>query len=71
MNSSTSSLTYSVPAMSCGHCVNAITDEVTQVDGVSDVAIDLDTKLVVVSGEDLSDAAIREAIVEAGFDPAP
>jgi copper chaperone len=68
---STSNLTYSVPAMSCGHCVKAITDEVTQVDGVSDVQIDLETKLVVVTGPELNDAAIREAIVEAGFDAAP
>jgi copper chaperone len=71
VNASTSTLTYSVPAMSCGHCVHAITDEVKQVEGVSEVAIDLDTKLVVVTGPALNDAAIREAIVEAGFDAAP
>jgi copper chaperone len=70
MNASTSTLTYSVPAMSCGHCINAITDEVKQIEGVSDVAIDLATKLVVVTGAGLNDTAIREAIVEAGFDPA-
>jgi copper chaperone len=70
MNASTATLTYSVPAMSCGHCVNAITDEVKQIEGVSDVAIDLETKLVVVTGTGLKDTAIREAIVEAGFDPA-
>jgi copper chaperone len=64
-------LTYSVPAMSCGHCVNAITSEVGTIPGVASVAIDLETKLVRVSGEDLNDAAIREAIVEAGFDPEP
>jgi copper chaperone len=70
MNASTSTLTYSVPAMSCGHCINAITDEVKQIEGVSDVAIDLATKLVVVTGAGLNDTVIREAIVEAGFDPA-
>ena len=62
------SLTYVVPGMSCGHCVAAITDEVTGVDGVADVAIDLDTKAVVVRGDNLDDAAIRAAIVEAGFE---
>jgi copper chaperone len=70
MNASSSTLTYSVPAMSCGHCVNAITDEVKQIEGVSDVAIDLATKLVVVTGAGLDDTAIREAIGQAGFDPA-
>ncbi|MEM8707551.1 MAG: heavy-metal-associated domain-containing protein, partial [Actinomycetota bacterium] len=38
--------TYSVPGMSCGHCVDAITGEVGKVEGVTDVSIDLDTKLV-------------------------
>lgn len=66
----TDSMTFEVPAMSCGHCVSAITAEVTQVRGVVNVAIDLDTKAVVVSGEGLDESAIREAIVEAGFEVA-
>ena len=33
--------TYSVPGMSCGHCVEAITGEVGKVDGVTDVDIAL------------------------------
>ena len=64
----TNSLTFEVPSMSCGHCVSAITAEVTQVPGVVDVAINLDTKAVVVSGDGLDESAIREAIVEAGFE---
>lgn len=66
--SSTSSLTYLVPGMSCGHCVSAVTEEVTAVPGVSHVAIDLDTKAVVVHGDTLDDTAIRAAIVEAGYE---
>ncbi len=64
----TNSLTFEVPSMSCGHCVSAITAEVTQVHGVVDVAINLDTKAVVVSGDDLDESAIRDAIAEAGFE---
>lgn len=64
----TNSLTFEVPSMSCGHCVSAITAEVTQVPGVVDVAINLETKAVVVSGDGLDESAIREAIVEAGFE---
>ena len=68
MTAPTATLTYVVPGMSCGHCVAAVTDEVTAVSGVTDVAIDLDTKAVVVTGDALDDAAIREAIVEAGYE---
>lgn len=71
MDSSNSSLTYSVPEMSCGHCVNAITSEVKLLSGVNEVAIDLETKIVLVSGTELNDAAIREAISEAGFEATP
>jgi copper chaperone len=67
MNLSTTR-TYVVSSMSCGHCVNAITSEVSKVVGVSDISIDLDTKLVAVSGSDLNDEAIRQAIDEAGFE---
>ena len=66
--STTATRNYTVPGMTCGHCVAAITDEVTSVPGVSAVEVDLDTKIVSVTGTDLSDAAIRDAIVEAGFD---
>lgn len=42
-------LVYSVPGMSCGHCVKAITTGVQAVPGVSDVAIELETKTVTVT----------------------
>ena len=67
----TENLTFKVPTMSCGHCVSAITAEVTQVPGVVDVAINLDTKAVVVTGDGLDDYAIRAAISEAGFEVTP
>lgn len=61
-------LIVTVPSMSCGHCVAAITAEVTQVPGVVDVAINLETKAVVVTGDGLDESAIRAAIVEAGYE---
>lgn len=67
---SSNSLTYVVSGMSCGHCVAAVTKEVTKVPGVSDVAIDLDDKSVVVTGNALDDAALRAAIEEAGYEAA-
>lgn len=63
-------LTYSVPGMTCGHCESAVKTEVSAVPGVTDVAVDLDTKLVTVIGEQLDDATIVAAIDEAGFEVA-
>ena len=62
--------TYSVPAIHCEHCVMSVREELSEVEGVRDVVVDLDTKLVTVSGSGLDDAALRAAIVEAGYDAA-
>lgn len=58
--------TYSVPGISCDHCKRAIETEVSAVDGVSAVGVDVDAKLVTVTGG--PDDAIRAAIDEAGYD---
>jgi copper chaperone len=63
-------LTYTVPGMSCAHCVQAVSAEVEALGGVESVAVDLDTKRVLVHGHDLDDAAIRVAIDEAGYEAA-
>lgn len=61
-------LIYTVPGMSCGHCRAAVTEEVSRVAGVSDVSVDLERKLVTVRGSGVDDAAVRDAIDEAGYD---
>ena len=63
-------MTYSVPGMSCGHCKAAVEHELGGVAGVEAVEVDLETKLVVVRGTGLSDAELRSAIDEAGYDAA-
>jgi copper chaperone len=63
-------LSYSVPAVSCGHCRVAISEEVGQVAGVREVDVDLDAKRVAVRGEALDDAAIRSAVEDAGYEVA-
>ena len=62
--------TYMVPGISCGHCIAAITEEVTKLPGVAEVDVDLTTKRVTVSGEQLDADAIRAAIDDAGYDTA-
>ena len=66
----TTTLTYTVAGMHCGHCKAAVTEEVSSVAGVESVYVDLDTKLVVVHGESLDDTALRAAIDEAGYEAA-
>ena len=63
-------VTYSVPGISCGHCRVAITTEVAAVAGVVSVDVDLETKLVAVTGDPLDEQAIIAAIDEAGYEVA-
>ena len=61
--------TFLVPGMTCGHCQGAVTDELSKINGVIAVDVDLDTKKV--SFE--SDVAVEwqiivDAIDEAGFE---
>jgi copper chaperone len=61
-------LIYDVPGVTCEHCRAAITKEVGVVAGVESVVVDLERKLVTVTGHDVSDTGVRAAIDEAGFD---
>jgi copper chaperone len=63
-------LQLSVPGMHCGHCERAVKDEVSTVPGVSDVVVDLGTKVVTVTGSPLDEAAVRAAVAEAGYEAA-
>ncbi len=63
-------VTYTVPAIHCQHCAMSIREEVSEVEGVDDVAVDLETKVVTVRGRELDDASLRAAIVEAGYEAA-
>ena len=61
-------VTYRVPGMTCEHCKTAVAEELSAVPGVESVAVDLDAKLVRVSGHPLEDGALRAAIDEAGYE---
>lgn len=64
-------LTVTVPGMTCGHCKASVTDEVSAVDGVTAVDVDLDTKVVTISVTNAERAGLMDDIVaaidEAGF----
>ncbi len=58
---------FTVTGMTCGHCVASVTEEITEIDGVTDVAVDLPTgALIVTSDQPLDEAQVRAAVEEAG-----
>ena len=60
--------TGTVTGMTCGHCVASVTEEVTELPGVSDVVVDLSSgSLTVTSEAPLDEAAVRAAVAEAGY----
>jgi len=54
--------------MTCGHCVNAVQTELASVPGVQHVAVDLESKNVVVTGSSIDTQAVIAAVDEAGFE---
>ena len=64
--------TYTVTGMTCGHCVSSVTEELTKIDGVRAVDIDLATGGVTVTSEGpVDEGQVREAVDEAGYEIAP
>lgn len=60
--------TFSIPKISCGHCVMAIKNELTDLAGVTSVAGDADKKQVTVSWTDpATEEAIRAALDEINY----
>jgi copper chaperone len=59
---------YTVVGMTCGHCVNAVTEEVSAVPGVTGVDVDLASGgLTVTSEAPVDEAVVRAAVEEAGY----
>ena len=63
-------VTYTVPAIHCAHCGMSIREEVSEVEGVEEVDVDIEAKVVTIRGRELSDEKLRAAIQEAGYDAA-
>jgi len=61
--------TYTVEGMTCGHCVSSVSAELSKLDAVTDVAVDLASGQVTVTSEGpLDEAAVRAAVDEAGYE---
>lgn len=62
--------TYWVTGMTCGHCERAVTSELTSLDGVTDVSVDLvaggTSSVTVTSTHPLDDDQVAAALDEAG-----
>ena len=59
---------FTVIGMTCNSCAMTVTEEVTQVPGVQDVAVELATgRLTVTSDPSLDPALIKVAVEEAGY----
>ncbi len=64
--------TFSIPNITCGHCVMTIQNELGELDGVSAVNGDADGKTVTVTWESPADeSAIRETLQEINYPAAP
>jgi copper chaperone CopZ len=67
-----STATYGVLGMTCGHCVQAVSSEIHGLPGVLNVEVELvegGTSVVrVVSAEPLTEETVRAAVDEAGYE---
>ena len=64
----TQTQTFTVTGMTCGHCATSVSEEVSEIDGVQDVAVVVETGAVTVTSADpLDEADVRAAVEEAGY----
>jgi copper chaperone CopZ len=60
---------FLVPGMTCGHCKGAVTDELSKINGITNIDVDLDTKKVTIESEAVVEwQVIVDAVDEAGFE---
>jgi copper chaperone len=61
-------VTYSIPNISCNHCVHTIKMEVSDLEGVQSVAADVDTKTATISFEPpASEEKIKQLLAEIDY----
>jgi copper chaperone len=69
---STTTTTLPVVGMTCGHCIQAVTSELTALGGVQDIAVELvpdgTSVVTVTSAAPLDNAEVKAALDEAGYE---
>lgn len=64
--------TFQVEGMTCGHCVSSVQSEVSTIEGVTAVDVDLATgQVTVTSDTPIDDNAVAAAVEEAGYEVVP
>ncbi len=64
-----STVSYRIDGMTCGHCVKAVKGAIGELDGVSDVDVDLENGVARVTSDGEIDAeAVKAAVEEAGYE---
>ena len=59
--------TYTVHGMTCNHCKNNVEKVIRTVNGVESVSVDLQSGIATVTGDEIDDNAIKEAVESIGF----
>jgi copper chaperone len=69
MSTTAATTVATVTGMTCGHCVAAVRDEVSGIEGVSDVDVVLETGSVTITSDaPVAQDAVRAAVEEAGYE---
>ncbi len=72
VSATTTTATYTVTGMTCAHCVAAVTEEITALEGVTAVEVELvvggGSPVTVTAAAPPDAAAVRAAVQEAGYD---
>jgi len=59
--------TFTVKGMTCQHCVMSVTEEVSEIDGVEQVDVDLASGRLEVTADRIDDGSVKAAVEEAGY----
>lgn len=61
-----------VSGMTCSHCVNSVTEELSAIDGVQGVSVDLNaggtSRVTIRSSQPIPTTAVEAAVEEAGYE---
>ncbi len=62
------SVTYAIPNISCKHCTHTINMELSEIEGVTKVDADVETRLVTVTFEDpATEQVLKDTLVEINY----